>query len=115
MLFSPGFDATTPDEVQAELPARLEQVGLRNIVVTMGAQGAVFAETGGQGGWCPAQAVRVVDTTGAGDAFFAGVVVGLTYGKGLGESCAIGTTLAASTIAREESTCGTFSPEELGL
>ena len=35
----------------------------------------------GDKGICPPQRVRVKDTTGAGDAFCAGVASGLTYGK----------------------------------
>jgi len=85
------------------------------MVVTMGAQGSVFAQMDGVSGCCPAHVVEVVDTTGAGDSFFAGVAIGLTYGKGLEESCAIGARLAASTIASEENVCARFSLEELDL
>ena len=115
VLFSSEFDGTPPEEIQATLPEQLARLGLRSMVVTMGAQGSVFAQRGGQSGWCPAHAVEVADTTGAGDAFFAGVAVGLTYGKSLEESCAIGTKLAASAVASEENVCGRFSLEELGL
>ena len=37
--------------------------------------------------WCLPRKVDVIDTTGAGDAFFAGTTIGLTYGKTLAESC----------------------------
>ena len=49
------------------------------------------------------------------DGFCAGVAVGLTYGKGLGEACEIGTMLAASVIVTTESVCPRFQPRELGL
>ena len=39
------------------------------MVVTMGAQGAVYATNDGEEGWCPAKKVDVKDTTGAGDIF----------------------------------------------
>ena len=48
---------------------------------TMGSDGAAYADQEGNWGVYPAMKVDVVDTTGAGDAFFAGVCVGLTYGK----------------------------------
>ena len=52
---------------------------------------------------------------GAGDAFCAGVAVGLTYGKTLAESCEIGSFLAASVIMTSENVCPRFLPSELGL
>ena len=114
-LFSTDFSDASPDEMRAVLPGYLAQIGLRRMVVTMGAQGSVFAQSDGRSGWCPAEAVEVVDTTGAGDAFFACVAIGLTNGKSLEESCAIGTKLAASAISSEENVCGRFAPEDLGL
>ena len=78
---------------------------IRRMVVTMGAQGAVFATLDGEEGYCPAKKVDVKDTTGAGDAFFAGTVIGQTYGKTMMESCEIGTRLAASVITTGENIC----------
>ena len=57
----------------------------------------------------------MIDTTGAGDAFFAGVAVGLTYGKSLREACEIGTRLAASVISTKENVCPRFQPGEFGI
>ena len=45
----------------------------------------------------------------------AGVAIGLTYGKTLGESCEIGAHLAASVIVTSDSVCPRFLPRELGL
>ena len=59
--------------------------------------------------------VDVVDTTGAGDAFFAGVCVGLTYGKTMREACAIGTRLSSTVICTSENICPRFMPEEFDL
>ena len=115
VLFSEELDDASPEEVLAILPDTLAQIGLHSIVVTMGAQGSVFAQMNGSSGWCPAHECQVVDTTGAGDAFFAGVAIGLTYGKDLAQSCEIGAKLAASAIAGEDNVCGRFTCEELGL
>ena len=52
---------------------------------------------------------------GAGDAFFAGIAIGQTYGKSLMESCEIGSRLASAVITVSENTCPRFLPEELGL
>ena len=62
-----------------------------------------------------AKKVDVLDTTGAGDAFFAGTVIGLTYGKTLAEACEIGSRLAASVICISENVCPRFRPQEFGL
>ena len=66
-------------------------------------------------GRLPAQRVNVRDTTGAGDAFCAGVAMGLTYGKTMREAVEIGTRLAASVITVSENVCPRFLPRELGL
>ena len=78
-------------------------------------QGAVFATLDGEDGYCPAKKVDVKDTTGAGDAFFAGAVIGQTYGKTMMESCEIGTRLAASVITTGENVCPRYLPSEFGL
>ncbi len=59
----------------------------------------------------------IVDDTplGAGDAFCAGVSVGLTYGKKFDEAIKIGSILAVSVISSSENVCPRFLPEELGL
>ena len=85
------------------------------MVVTMGGQGSVYADREGNKGICPVRNVQVKDTTGAGDAFCAGMVAGLTYGKSLAESVEIGTYLAASVITSFENVCPRFLPEEFGL
>ena len=85
------------------------------MVVTMGAEGAIYADKHGNKGICPARKVQVKDTTGAGDAFCAGVSIGLTYGKTMPEAIEIGSYLAASVITSSENVCPRFLPEELGL
>ena len=75
----------------------------------------MYADCTGERGACPGRKVDVKDTTGAGDAFFAGATIGLTYGKTLAESCEIGTRLAASTICTSGNVCPRFLPEEFGL
>ena len=69
----------------------------------------------GESGMVPAKKVDFIDTTGAGDAFFAGTVIGLTYGKTLAEACEIGSRLAASVICISENVCPRFRPQEFGL
>ena len=86
------------------------------MIVTLGGDGAIYADAlTGEYGQTHAMKVNVSDTTGAGDAFFSGVAIGLTYGKSLAESCEIGTRLAASVIVTQDNVCPRFRPEEFGL
>ena len=114
VLFSADFSGD-PEALAAKLSAHLADAQIPAMVVTLGGEGAVWARQDGARGFCPPQAVPVADTTGAGDAFFAGTAAGLTYGKSLAEACAIGTRLASSVICTLENTCPSFMPAEFGL
>ena len=102
-------------ELKEILALKIRSARIPRMIVTMGSQGAVYADCTGERGVCPGRKVDVKDTTGAGDAFFAGATIGLTYGKTLAESCEIGTRLAASTICTSGNVCPRFLPEEFGL
>ena len=115
IFFGENYDALSPGELMRLLPSRLAAASLPRMIVTLGDQGAVFASAGGKTGFVPALTVPVVDTTGAGDAFFAGVSAALACGKKMAEACEIGTRLAASVIQTTENVCPRINPEELGL
>ena len=115
LLFSDDYDHLSPDEMCRVLTGNVRSANIPSMVVTMGGQGAVYACADGDCGIVPAKKVDVMDTTGAGDAFFAGTVIGLTYGKTLAESCEIGSRLAASVICITENVCPRFRPQEFGL
>lgn len=115
MLFLDDFGEKTPEELRDILAEKIQRARIPAMVVTMGSRGAVYADLNGNKGICPAKKVQVKDTTGAGDAFCAGVSAGLTYGKTLAESVEIGTTLAASVIVSSDNVCPRFQPQELGL
>ena len=103
------------DQMRQILAEKVTRARIRKMIVTMGGQGAVYADMQGDSGFCPARKVNVKDTTGAGDAFCAGAAIGLTYGKTLAEACEIGAHLAASVIMTSENVCPRFLPQELGL
>lgn len=115
LFFSDDYSEKTPEEMEQVLIESLKRANIPSMVVTMGGEGAVYASLSGAHGFCPAKNVQVKDTTGAGDAFCAGVVSGLTYGKTLPDSVEIGTRLAASVITSSENVCPRFLPAELGL
>ena len=115
LLFSNEYDHMAPEEMCRTLAANVHSANIPCMVVTMGGEGAVYARSNGESGVVPAKKVDVIDTTGAGDAFFAGTVIGLTYGKTLPEACEIGSRLAASVICTAENVCPRFRPLEFGL
>lgn len=115
LLFSDEYDHMAPEEMCRTLAANVHSANIPCMVVTMGGEGAVYARSNGESGVVPAKKVDVIDTTGAGDAFFAGTVIGLTYGKTLPEACEIGSRLAASVICTAENVCPRFRPLEFGL
>ena len=115
ILFVTDYSAFEPEALCEDVARRLERANMNSIVVTMGSKGAAFASRSGEKGYYPAEHVKVRDTTGAGDAFCAGVAIGLTYHKSMRQSVEIGTRLAASVIKVSENVCPRFRPRELGL
>ena len=115
ILFVTDFSQLSPEELCEELSQRVISARIPAVVVTMGSKGSVYADMQGNKGVCPAETVQVRDTTGAVDAFCAGVAMGLTYGKTMPEALEIGTRLAASVITVSENVCPRFLPRELGL
>ena len=115
IFFSDDYSEKTPEEMVDILAERLQVSNVPAMVVTMGGQGADYAEADGEKGICPAKKVQVKDTTGAGDAFCAGVSAGLTYGRTLAQAVEIGTRLASSVITSSENVCPRFRPEEFGI
>lgn len=115
ILFGEDYSEKTTEEMVEIIREKTLSAGTKNVVVTLGSEGAVYASAKGESGFCPARKVDVKDTTGAGDAFFAGVCIGLNYGKTLAEACEIGTRLAASVIVTTENSCPRFLPSEFGI
>lgn len=115
ILFSEDYEDVSAEALANILAERIRTAQIPQMVVTMGGDGAVYVDDHGNKGVYPALKVDVVDTTGAGDAFFAGVCIGLTYGKSLREACGIGTRLASTVVCTSENICPRFMPEEFGI
>ncbi len=115
ILFSDDYTGRSVRELEEVLDQRIHAARIPAMIITLGAEGAVYANLKGERGFCPARNVNVKDTAGAGDAFCAGAAIGLTYGKDLGQACEIGAMLAASVLVTSENVCPRFLPTELGL
>lgn len=119
-LFGCALDRCNPEAVLKVTRRESTLRGIREIVVTLGDRGAVYYDaTSGEGGCVPAEPTCMVDSTGAGDAFFSGTVAARIRGYGLGEAARMGAHLAALTIRSEQSTCprldGFLPPEERAM
>ena len=110
-----GVDVLTPNETEAlvlagkDVPDRRDlalmiqrRYGVRNVVVTMGKEGAVIA--GSDGPPAPAQVpafqVNSVDAIGAGDAFNAALAVALARGEGLEDAARYASAAGALATTR---------------
>lgn len=75
--------------------------GVKKVVITLGAEG-VFIANLDKRAYLPSPNVEVKDTTGAGDAFMAGVIYGLVQNKDIFEACKYGHSMAAITLSKEQ-------------
>ncbi len=86
---------------QAETAGRaLLAAGAGSIVITLGSQGALVIQHDGTSVHIPAHPVNVMDTTAAGDAFTAGLAVGLAEGMELVDSARLGNAAGALAVTR---------------
>ncbi len=81
--------------------ALFHEMGPRVVVLTMGGAGMILSAEGQQT-FIPAQPVKIVDATGAGDSFWAGFLVALLDGNPL-ERCVL---FAREVVGRKLSTIG---------
>jgi fructokinase len=72
----PGYTPTQYIEL-------LHELGPRTVVFTMGKEGSIVSQDGRLLGHLPARPIKVVDATGAGDAFWAGFLVAMLDGHPL--------------------------------
>jgi ribokinase len=93
-----GMIADGPDSA-AEAARRLCARGVKQVIVTMGAEGALACD-GTQALHFPAFPVTVVDTTGAGDAFNGGLATGLAAGGSLEQAIPLAGAAAALACTR---------------
>lgn len=91
---------------------RLLELGPRSVVVTLGAEGAVFADRDNSG-HLPAPRAEVVDTTGAGDAFVGALAVRLARGAPLEDAVAYAVKAGAAAVTKDGAQGSLPTPEEI--
>jgi pseudouridine kinase len=105
--------AGRPLDTEADIAAAcdaLRRDGVQDVIVTRGAAGVLYTSGAGLAR-LDAPSARVVDVTGAGDAFAAAVCWSLHGGEAdLAQACRHGLQLAADTIACEQTVSPTLAP-----
>jgi ribokinase len=91
-------DDTTPMET---LASGLLRLGAPHVIITLGAEGALWASADGVRR-IAALPVKAVDTVGAGDAFNAGLAVGLAEGLSVLDAICLGITAASLSTQKRE-------------
>ena len=109
------IDVLTPNETEAKVLAghssnaniepeviaqALIQRGVKQVAMTLGERGALLVTSSLQKHF-PAVTVRAVDTTGAGDAFNAGLAVALARGSGMEEAVEFAVVTGAMAVTKE--------------
>jgi ribokinase len=95
-----GLPSDDPTD-DADLARALLDLGPEHVLLTRGAQGVLWASRHALRN-IPALAVNPLDTVGAGDAFNAGLAVGLSEGQPLLNSIALGVTAASLSTEKRE-------------
>jgi ribokinase len=99
LLLPNAFEATTlTGLVDPAAAARALTESIPEVVVTLGQEGALWTD-GGELVRMDAEAAEVVDTTGAGDAFAAGLLAARLRGAAPAEALRAGCSLAARAVA----------------
>jgi len=102
------------EEEPSQITAALQKHGAHTIVMKMDARGALIRERDGNESHVPAFPVdNVVDSTGAGDCFCAGLLAGLSAGKSVRDAALLGNAVAAHGIQRAGATTGVPRLDEI--
>lgn len=89
------------DVAEEDLATSLLALGPENVMITRGPRGILWASRAGLNS-IPALKVNPIDTVGAGDAFNAGLAVGLSEGFDLPHAIAMGVTTASLSTEKRE-------------
>jgi len=91
-------------------PELLQRTGA--LVTTLGDQGSIIAEGGKETRVAAVKVDKALDPTGAGDAYRAGLLKGLSLGQGLPEAAELGSVCAAFCVASKGTQEHSFSMAE---
>ena len=92
------FHATVDDDASVEKYARkLQEMGARNVIVSLGRRGAMLIDENGEKHFCGTLKEPVVNTVGAGDSMVAGFIAGYMKTKDYGYALKLGSACGNAT------------------
>lgn len=92
------FHATVDDDASVEKYARkLQEMGARNVIVSLGRRGAMLVDENGEKHFCGTLKEPVVNTVGAGDSMVAGFIAGYMKTKDYGYALKLGSACGNAT------------------
>ena len=89
----------TPEQIEAAARA-LQKRGPRTVIVTLGKRGALIVDGDQPAELSPAQEVKAVDTTGAGDSFVGSLACLLGEGRPLRQAVEIASAIATRSVLK---------------
>jgi ribokinase len=95
-----GYSPQMAKSTARLLYSKLHSHGIKTVVVTLGAEGALLLTGSTMTQQVPSFAVKPVDTTGAGDAFNGALAVALARGMALSEAVRYANATGALTVTR---------------
>ena len=105
-LLNRELTGKSAEEILAAAVSCANEYKIPSVMVTAGKLGAGYYDSRtGTSGWQNALGETVVDTSGAGDAFFSGAVSALINGYTVEKAAYYGAGLASATIGWRESSC----------
>lgn len=105
-LLNEPLEDASPERLIELLKHFVDSCSMRSMVITLGEKGSVFYDSAsGSSGYQPVFPVELKDSSGAGDAFFSGTIMGLIRRLSLRDAVICGTKVAGWTIESAESTC----------
>lgn len=107
-----GIEVTDQASIFANVKA-LQALGVRDVVITLGAAGFVLAERGSEPLYVNGKKVKAVDTTGAGDCFVGSMTYFLNRGENLVNACKKANECAAISVTRKGTQMSYPVPSEL--
>lgn len=113
-IFMPSIEEArmiSGKEEASDIADLFESYGIKTIVLKMGDKGS-YIRTDHTEAYIPAYKVQTVDATGAGDAFAAGFLAGISQGKDYIESAKLGNAVGALCVTAIGATAGIKSMDE---